>query len=113
MWDNMGLKKKDENVASYQMAAVTMDRLGIHEGNIFRYHQARRNTRNYQVDLETLQYDILYGEEYAVSYTHLQTLYSPFLLLRKGPENTRKNTPSSVFGMSVSGPQRTLGNSPL
>ena len=64
MWDNMGLKKKDENVASYQMAAVTMDRLGIHEGNIFRYHQARRNTRNYQVDLETLQYDILYGEEY-------------------------------------------------
>ena len=64
MWDKMGLKKKDENVASYQMAAVTMDRLGIHEGNIFRYHQARRNTRNYQVDLETLQYDILYGEEY-------------------------------------------------
>ena len=24
---------------------------------VFRYHQARRNTRNYQVDLETLQYD--------------------------------------------------------
>lgn len=64
MWDNMGLEKEDENVASYQMAAVAMDRLGIHEGNIFRYHQARRNTRNYQVDLETLQYDILYGEQY-------------------------------------------------
>lgn len=64
MWDNMGLEKKDENVASYQMAAVVMDRVGIHEGNIFRYHQARRSTRNYQVDLETLQYDILYGEQY-------------------------------------------------
>ena len=42
-----------------------MDRAGIHEGTIFRYHQARRNTRNYQVDLETLQYDLLYGEKYA------------------------------------------------
>ncbi len=64
IWDNIGLEKQDEDVASYQMAAVVLDRLGIHEGNIFRYHQARRNTRNYQVDLETLQYDILYGEQY-------------------------------------------------
>lgn len=64
MWDNMGLKKKDENLASYQIAAELMNRLQIHEGNIFRYHQARRNTKNYQVDLEMLQYDILYGEQY-------------------------------------------------
>ena len=41
-----------------------MDRVGIHEGNVFKYHQARRNTRNYQVDLETLQYDLLYGKQY-------------------------------------------------
>lgn len=39
--------------------------MGIHEGTIFRYHQARRNTKNYQVDLETLQYDLLYGDRYA------------------------------------------------
>ncbi len=64
IWDNMGLKKKDENLASYQIAAELMNRLHIHEGNIFRYHQARRNTKNYQVDLEMLQYDILYGEQY-------------------------------------------------
>ena len=30
-----------------------------------KYHQARRNTKNYQVDLETLQYDVLYGQRYA------------------------------------------------
>ena len=30
-----------------------------------KYHQARRNTKNYQVDLETLQYDVLYGKRYA------------------------------------------------
>lgn len=65
IWDNFGLPKKDENLAAYQMAAEVLDRVGIHEGTIFRYHQARRNTKNYQVDLETLQYDLLYGERYA------------------------------------------------
>ena len=64
MWDNFGLKKKKENLAAYQMAAEVMDRVGIHEGNTFKYHQARRNTKNYQVDLETLQYDLLYGKQY-------------------------------------------------
>ena len=65
MWDNFGLEKKDENLAAYHMAAEVMDRAGIHEGTIFRYHQARRNTRNYQVDMETLQYDVLYGKKYS------------------------------------------------
>ena len=45
IWDNMGLEKKDANVAAYQMAAEVMDRVGIHEGNIFRFHQARRQTK--------------------------------------------------------------------
>lgn len=65
IWDNFGLEKEDVNLASYQIAAEVMDRVGINEGTIFRYHQARRNTRNYQVDLETLQYDLLYGEQYS------------------------------------------------
>ena len=65
MWDNFGMEKKKVNLSAYQMAAEVMDRAGIHEGTIFRYHQARRNTRNYQVDLETLQYDLLYGKKYA------------------------------------------------
>lgn len=65
IWDNFGLEKDDENLAAYQMAAEVLDRVGIHEGTIFRYHQARRSSKNYQVDLETLQYDLLYGEQYA------------------------------------------------
>ena len=32
IWDNMGLTKKDENLASYQIAAEVLDRVGIHEG---------------------------------------------------------------------------------
>jgi len=64
MWDNFGLKKKDTNLAAYQMAAEVMKRLKIHEGTVFKYHQTRRKTQNYQVDLEALQYDILYGQQY-------------------------------------------------
>ena len=78
MWDNFGLKKKNENLAAYQMAAEVMDRVGIHEGTIFRYHQARRNTRNYQVDLETLQYDLLYGKRYSYG----ESGESPYLRTR-------------------------------
>ena len=70
IWDNMGLEKKDQNLSSYQIAAEVMDQVGIHEGNVFRYHQARRNTRDYQVDLEMLQYDILYGEQYVYDGTN-------------------------------------------
>lgn len=64
IWDNFGLEKKDENLAAYQIGAEVLDRLGIHEGTLVRYHQTRKNTKNYQVDLEALQYDILYGEKY-------------------------------------------------
>ena len=78
MWDNFGLKKKNENLAAYQMAAEVMDRVGIHEGTVFRYHQARRNTRNYQVDLETLQYDLLYGKRYSYG----ESGESPYLRTR-------------------------------
>lgn len=70
IWDNMGLEKKDQNLSSYQIAAEVMDQVGIHEGNVFRYHQARRNTKDYQVDLEMLQYDILYGEQYVYDGTN-------------------------------------------
>ena len=36
IWDNMGLTKKDENLASYQIAAEVLDRVGIHEGTIMK-----------------------------------------------------------------------------
>jgi len=64
MWSNFKMKKKDKNLAAYQMAAEVFNRLGIHEGNVFNYHQTRKGTRNYQLDLQSLQYDILYGDRY-------------------------------------------------
>ncbi len=64
IWDNIGLKKEDRNIPSYQIMADVFDRLGIHSGTVFNYHQERRQTKNYLADLEVLQYDILYGEQY-------------------------------------------------
>ena len=64
IWDNFGMERRNDNLASYQIGAEVLNRLGIHEGAVIRYHQARRNTRDYQSDLEALQYDMLYGENY-------------------------------------------------
>lgn len=64
IWDNIGLKKEDRNIPSYQIMADVFERLDIHSGTVFNYHQERRQTKNYLEDLELLQYDILYGEQY-------------------------------------------------
>lgn len=64
IWDNIGLKKQDRNIPSYQIMADVFDRLDIHSGTVFNYHQDRRKTKNYLSDLELLQYDILYGKQY-------------------------------------------------
>ncbi len=64
IWDNIGLEKEDRNIPSYQIMADVFDRLGIHSGTVFNYHQERRQTKNYLADLELLQYDILYGDQY-------------------------------------------------
>lgn len=64
-WNNFGLEKDDEDLCLYQVMASTLDRIGIHEGTIFKYHQTMMGTENYAHDLEALQYDLLYGERYA------------------------------------------------
>ena len=61
VWDNIGLKKEDKTLATYQLMAEVFDRLDIHSGTVFNYHQARRQTQKYLSDLEILQYDMLYG----------------------------------------------------
>ena len=64
IWDNLGLEKKDQTLCAYQIGAEVLDQLGIHTGAMVQYHQNRRGTKNYQYDMEILQYDLLYGEGY-------------------------------------------------
>ncbi len=62
VWDNIGLQKEDKTLATYQLMAEVFDKLDIHSGTTFNYHQTRRQTQNYLADLEILQYDMLYGK---------------------------------------------------
>lgn len=64
IWDNIGLEKKDQTLCAYQIGAEVLDQLGIHTGSMVQYHQNRKGTKNYQSDMEILQYDLLYGEGY-------------------------------------------------
>ena len=64
IWDNIGLQKDDKKIPAYQLMSEVLNRLDIHSGTVFNYHQQRKGTKNYLSDLELLQYDILYGKQY-------------------------------------------------
>ncbi len=69
-WNNFGMEKIDEDLASYQLVSEFLNRLDIHGGNINAYHQTamaegrKYGTSEYMNDLRMLQYDILYGNRY-------------------------------------------------
>jgi len=64
IWDNIGLEEKDQTLCAYQIGAEVLDQLGIHTGSMVQYHQNRKGTKDYQYDMEILQYDLIYGEGY-------------------------------------------------
>lgn len=64
MWDNIGLEREEKDLCAYQAMAEVMDRIGIHDGTMFRFHQTMQGSPQYQIDMQTLMYDMLYGEQY-------------------------------------------------
>ena len=66
IWDNFSMKKQTEDLYAYQSVAEIMNRLGIHEGTMFRFQQANMGGRhdNFLANMQALQYDILYGKRY-------------------------------------------------
>lgn len=64
IWDNIGLAKEDKDLYAYQLGAEVLDRIGIDEGILTKYHQDHREDMDYLADLKALQYDMLYGNEY-------------------------------------------------
>lgn len=63
-WNNMGLPKEDADLYAYQLLANVTNAVGIHEGTMFSYHQTQSKQADYQDGLDSLQYDILYGDRY-------------------------------------------------
>ncbi len=74
IWDNIGLKQKDGTLIAYQAVAKLFDRLGIHDGTMFRFQQTMTGKSSYLYDMQTLMYDILYGKQYVYGKTNP---YSP------------------------------------
>lgn len=67
-WNNLGLEKKDKNMSAYQLLADMTEDLDIHMGTMFTFHQNRSSyltEEEYQAGMELIQYDLLYGEQYA------------------------------------------------
>ena len=64
VWDNIGLSQEKRDICAYQAVARMFDRMDLHEGTMFRFHQTMQENEFYQLDLQTLQYDILYGKKY-------------------------------------------------
>ncbi|MDO4553805.1 MAG: LTA synthase family protein [Lachnospiraceae bacterium] len=65
IWDNIGLDKEDENVEAYQLYSKVFEQLGIGSGLINKYHQTYKGTKNYSKNLKLLEYDLLYGNDFA------------------------------------------------
>lgn len=45
IWDNIGLQKHDKNIPAYQLMSEVLNRLDIHSGTVFNYHQQRKEQR--------------------------------------------------------------------
>lgn len=77
IWDNIGLKKQNQTLTSYQAVANLFNRIGIHEGVMFNFQQKMAKNPDYLYDMQVLQYDMLYGKKYVFGQTNP---YSPTLL---------------------------------
>jgi phosphoglycerol transferase MdoB-like AlkP superfamily enzyme len=66
IWNNFGLKIPNQNITSYRAIATIMNALDIHTGTMFRFQQAHTGEEeNFFNEMQTLQYDLLYGKQYA------------------------------------------------
>ena len=68
LWSNFQMEKQDKNVEAYQLGAYVMQRMGINEGIMFRYHQKyfkeeNANENSYLDSMAIIEYDMLYGDQ--------------------------------------------------
>ncbi|MBR3785832.1 MAG: LTA synthase family protein [Firmicutes bacterium] len=65
IWNNFGMEKEEQDLATYQLAAEVFDRLGIHTGTTVTYHQKTdHDSKDYLDNLKLLGYDMMYGQNY-------------------------------------------------
>jgi len=64
MVSNYKMPQKDEDLTAFQLYSEVLNRVDIHNGILTWYHQSQREEKTYLKNLETLEYDMLYGENY-------------------------------------------------
>ncbi|MDY5578050.1 MAG: LTA synthase family protein [Lachnospiraceae bacterium] len=64
IWSNFGFELPDEDLETFQIYPRIFEKLGIDEGVINKFHRIYQDDPNYLKSLKTLEYDILYGDEY-------------------------------------------------
>lgn len=62
IWANYDLPKQDCDLNAYQLGAHVMQMLGMDNGLITKLHQYYADSPDYQEALQTLEYDMLYGD---------------------------------------------------
>lgn len=64
IWSNCDLKAYDRDLSAYQLSAYIMELLGYDNGILTKVHQGMMDgdAESYQNKLETLEYDMLYGD---------------------------------------------------
>lgn len=65
IWSNFEIEKQDEDVEAYQLSSKIMEVLDLYAGVILDFHQENSGFDDYLENLELLQYDIIYGENYS------------------------------------------------
>lgn len=68
MWDNIGLRKEKKDLKAYQASTYIFNRLGLEGGLMQSFHNKYMNSgdqEDYLDKLELLEYDTLYGNNYA------------------------------------------------
>ena len=65
IWSNFDMEKGNNDLQAYQLSSYVMERLGISEGYIMKYHQSKKDEseEEYLKNLKILEYDILYGKK--------------------------------------------------
>lgn len=69
IWTNKALnriqpiQKKSKNLYAYQLSSYVLDLLDMNNGVLTKFHQKYIDGINYDQELETLQYDMLYGKQ--------------------------------------------------
>ena len=63
IWSSRDYGFEDCDMESYQLASHVLEKLGIENGIINRYHQKYRESEQYLEHLTLLEYDILYGDK--------------------------------------------------